>query len=140
MRIPQSSDGHRWICVDHAGEGMVRVMTRFDAPERVRVPQPLAKGQVCTMEAVTLTSSAPRVLRRGLASAFVRRARDLCRVRVVGQAWVSVRVEPSIRVDPSVIDAADWLEWGKKNLTPLEYERRRHAVEVDRLANQRAVV
>lgn len=98
----------------------------------------LHNGQPCTMDAAALTS-VPRARRRNALPQLARRVRIAARARRISRASVGLRVEHAVRVDPSELDAATWLEWAEANLTPLELERTKRAAEADRSAQGAAI-
>lgn len=47
-----------------------------------------------------------------------------------------LQFDPTVRIDPTVIDGERWLAWGEANLSTVDFERMQRAVEADR-ASQR---
>lgn len=111
---------------------------------RVTLIPPRYHESPCSMDATTLSPSILRVRRRDVAVRLAQRvasvawhARAVVRARrLTAEAGGRLHVDPALRVDPSVIDDDEWLAWGKRNLSQLEYERRVRAVDADRAAQR----
>ncbi len=94
------------------------------------------------MDALPLTSPVAGRRRRGLVESLRRRARLYRRARAVAAAAPVelLRVDESIKLDPTLLDRDGWLAWGRANLTAEQFERCQRAVEADRREAQREAV